>query len=92
MFRNLSIKSRLVFVIGFLSLLLTGNGIVGTTSLSTANDSLKTMFEDQLLPMQQVSQIARLIGDNQMGEMTQQNAALVQAASVFKLNVIKRSA
>jgi methyl-accepting chemotaxis protein len=66
MLGNLTIKSRLVFVIGFLCLLLIGSGVVGISSLSNVNDSLRTMYQDQLLPSQQLNQIARMIGDNRM--------------------------
>ncbi|HJV81317.1 methyl-accepting chemotaxis protein, partial [Noviherbaspirillum sp.] len=66
MLSNFTIKSRLVFVISFLSLLLIGSGVVGITSLSGANSSLKTMYEEQLVPTQQLSQVARLIGDNRV--------------------------
>jgi methyl-accepting chemotaxis protein-1 (serine sensor receptor) len=66
MLSNLTIKSRLVFVISFLSFLLIGSGIVGITSLSGANSSLKTMYEEQLVPTQQLSQVARMIGDNRV--------------------------
>ncbi|HJV85811.1 MAG TPA: methyl-accepting chemotaxis protein [Noviherbaspirillum sp.] len=66
MLGNLTIKSRLVFVISFLSLLLIGSGVVGITSLSSANDSMKAMYEEQLVPTQQLNRIARLIGDNRV--------------------------
>jgi hypothetical protein len=39
MFTNLTIKSRLVFVISFLSLLLVGSGVIAIVSLSSANSS-----------------------------------------------------
>ncbi|WP_442947278.1 Tar ligand binding domain-containing protein, partial [Noviherbaspirillum sp.] len=51
MFSNLTIKSRLIFVIGFLSLLLIGGGVIGLTSLSSANESLKQIYESHLVPM-----------------------------------------
>jgi len=66
MLKNLTIKSRLVFVIGFLSLLLIGSGIVGIGSLSSANDSLKSIYEDRLIPIGQLNNIVRLIGENRM--------------------------
>ena len=39
MLTNLTIKSRLVFVISFLSLLLVDSGIIAIVSLSSANNS-----------------------------------------------------
>lgn len=48
MFKNLSIKARLIFVIGFLSVLLAAMGLVGLNSLQTTNNDLKSLYEDRL--------------------------------------------
>jgi methyl-accepting chemotaxis protein len=66
MLNNLTIKSRLVFVIGFLSLLLIGSGIVGISSLNSANNSLKSIYEDRLIPIGKLNAIARLMAENRM--------------------------
>lgn len=66
MFKNLTIKSRLVFVISFLSLLLIGSGIVDISSLSSANESLKTIYENRLVPIGQLNQLVRVISENRM--------------------------
>ncbi len=66
MFTNLTIKSRLVFVISFLSLLLVGSGVIAIVSLSSANTSLRTIYDDRLIPIGQLNTIVRLIGDNRM--------------------------
>jgi methyl-accepting chemotaxis protein-1 (serine sensor receptor) len=66
MLSNLSIKSRLVFVISFLSLLLTGIGIMGLVSLHSANNSLKTVYEDRLVTVGQLDELVRLINKNQL--------------------------
>ena len=66
MLRNLSIKSRLIFVIGFLSLLLTGIGILGLTSLSAANKALNSVYEDRLVVMGRLDELVRLIDKNQL--------------------------
>jgi len=66
MFTNLTIKSRLVFVISFLSLLLVGSGIIAIVSLSSANNSLRTIYDDRLIPIGQLNSIVRLISDNRM--------------------------
>jgi hypothetical protein len=66
MLKNLTIKSRLVFVIGFLSLLLIGSGIVGISSLNSANNSLKSIYEDRLIPIGKLNAIARLMAENRM--------------------------
>jgi methyl-accepting chemotaxis protein-1 (serine sensor receptor) len=66
MFSNLTIKSRLIFVIGFLSLLLIGGGVIGLTSLSNANESLKQIYESHLVPMGKLDSVVRLIDKNRM--------------------------
>jgi methyl-accepting chemotaxis protein len=66
MLNNLSIKSRLVFVIGFLSVLLVGIGIMGLTSLQTTNNSLKTVYEDRLVGLGLLEKISTLINTNQI--------------------------
>jgi methyl-accepting chemotaxis protein len=64
--RTVTIKSRLVFVIGFLSLLLISGGVVGLGSLHRSNDSLKTLYEARLIPMGQLDIIVRNIDRDRM--------------------------
>src|SRR5450631_433222 len=66
MLKNLTIRSRLIFVIGFLSLLLIGAGVIGIASLNSTNGSLKTLYESRLVPMGQLDQVVRLIDRNRM--------------------------
>ena len=66
MFKSVTIKSRLVFVIGFLSLLLIACGAIGIVSLSSTNTSLKTLYESRLVPVGQLGQVVRLIDRNRM--------------------------
>ena len=66
MFDNLSIKSRLVFVIGFLSTLLVGIGIMGLASLSATNDSMKAVYEDRVVTLGKLERISALININQI--------------------------
>ncbi len=62
MFKNISIKSRLVFVIGFMSLLLIGIGVVGMFGMSKSNEGLKSVYEDRTVALGQVTEIqARLV-------------------------------
>ncbi|MCC6073156.1 methyl-accepting chemotaxis protein [Massilia sp. GCM10020059] len=66
MFKHLTIKSRLLFVIGFMSVLLIGGGVIGIFSLGMANDSLKTNYENRLVPMERLDQIIRMVDRNQL--------------------------
>ena len=89
MFNNTTIKSRLIFVIAFLSVLLAAIGLGGLYSLGTTNASLKTLYEDRLIALGQLDSVARLMNRQQLGiakAMTQDPATLdQQAADVDKL-------
>jgi methyl-accepting chemotaxis protein-1 (serine sensor receptor) len=63
---TVTIKSRLVFVISFLSLLLIAGGAVGLGSLHRTNDSLKTLYESRLIPVGQLDIIVRNIDRDRM--------------------------
>ncbi|WP_019143413.1 methyl-accepting chemotaxis protein [Noviherbaspirillum massiliense] len=66
MLKNLSIKFRLIFVLSFLSFLLVAGGVIGIVSLSVANDAMKTLYEDRMIPVGQLGQIADLLDTNQL--------------------------
>ena len=66
MLNNLSIKSRMIFVIGFLSALLVGIGIMGLTSLNSTNAALKTVYEDRVVALGDLERISALINRNQI--------------------------
>lgn len=66
MFKNLTIKSRLTFVIGLLSVLLVGIGLFGLYGMSKANDGLRTVYEDRTIPMGQLDKIVRLLNSNRI--------------------------
>src|SRR4030065_620973 len=66
MLTNLSIKARLVFVIGFLSVLLIGIGIMGLVSLNTTNTALKAVYEDRVIALGQLERISALMNNSQV--------------------------
>ncbi len=66
MFKNISIRSRLIFVIGFLSLSLIGGGVVGLGSMSYFNDALKSMYQDRLVPLERLDLIVRAVDRNRL--------------------------
>ena len=57
MFKNLSIKSRLIFVIGLLSVLLAGIGGVGLVGMNKANDGLLAVYQERTIPSGQIAGI-----------------------------------
>ncbi len=66
MFKNLTIRSRLSFVIGFLSVLLIVGGVIGIVSLGFANDALKSNYVQRLVPMSELDKVIRLVNSNQL--------------------------
>jgi methyl-accepting chemotaxis protein len=54
---NLTIKTRLIFVIGLLSILLVAIGLYGLWGMSQSNESLRTVYEDRTIPMGQLDEI-----------------------------------
>jgi methyl-accepting chemotaxis protein len=93
-FRNLSIKSRLIFVVSFLSLLLMAGGVIGLTSLSAANDALKTSYENRLVPLDRLDQVVRMIDMNQLAvaqALTDEPAVGAQAMDEVEARIGKIS-
>ncbi len=92
MLTNLSIKSRLIFVIGFLSALLIVIGALGLVSLSTTNGSLKSVYEDRMVTLGQLERISALINKNQVivaESVSGQLSAFPEDASVVDKNVVE---
>jgi len=66
MFKHLSIKSRLVFVIAFLAVELVAGAVIGIYNLGIANAELKQMYDHRLVGLNQVGQVTGLITANQL--------------------------
>src|SRR3990167_3738504 len=47
MFSNISIKSRLIFMIGFFSMLMIAGEVVGLLALYFANDTMQSIYDNQ---------------------------------------------
>jgi len=61
---NLTIKTRLVLVIGFLSALLIGIGSYGLWGMSKANDGLRTVYLDRTIPLGDLANIHSMMMEN----------------------------
>ena len=66
MLKNLTIKFRLIFVIGFLCLTTLAIGVLGIASLAATNASVKTLYEDRVLALGQLQAILSLMQANQL--------------------------
>ena len=63
---NLKISTRLIALIGLLSLLLIAIGGIGLFGISMSNAALKTVYEDRTAPMGQLSELQRLLLRNRL--------------------------
>ena len=61
MFRNISIKARLIFILSFMAVVMLVIGIIGMVGMSKSDAGLKTVYEDRTIPLGQVAGIESLI-------------------------------
>ncbi|WP_373974080.1 methyl-accepting chemotaxis protein [Chitinibacter sp. SCUT-21] len=80
---QLSIKSRLIYTVAFLALLLVGIGSLGIYSLGQSNQSLKTVYEDRVVPLQQLKLIADDYAVSVIDAVNKANAGLVDAETTL---------
>ncbi|MDD2914516.1 MAG: methyl-accepting chemotaxis protein [Gallionella sp.] len=64
MFKNLTIKARLIYLIAFLSVALAIVGFVGLRGMGQANDGLRTVYLDRTIPLDQIAEISDLMAEN----------------------------
>ncbi len=79
MFKNLTIKTRLTFTLSFLVAFLLGIEMLGLWGMSKANEGLKTVYEDNVIPLRELEHIESLL---------QQNSLLISAALVTSTSAI----
>ena len=60
-FKNLTIKSRLIFTLSYLVAFLLGMGMIGLFGMSHAIDGLRTVYHDRAIPLSQVGYIESLL-------------------------------
>jgi methyl-accepting chemotaxis protein-1 (serine sensor receptor) len=58
MFSKLTIRARLIFVIGFLALLLVGSGVLGLVGLRSTNAQMRSLYEDRLVAFSQLERMS----------------------------------
>ena len=63
---NMTIRSRLIIMISFLSLIAAGSGTLGLHGMRYANDGLKTVYEDRALVLERVARIDALLLQNRL--------------------------
>lgn len=66
MFKNITIKTRLVFVITFLAFQLVVGALIGLYSISDSNSRIKSIYDTRLMSIGYLDQIMRLLTVNQL--------------------------
>ena len=66
MFKNLTIKNRLIFIISFLSALLLVIGTFGLSGMGKANEGMRVTYEEHLAPLEQVESIQAKLLQNRL--------------------------
>jgi len=66
MFKNMTIRSRLISLLIFNSVLLVTIGTLGLYGMSKANDGLETVYNDRTVALEQLTNIDRLILRNRL--------------------------
>ncbi|TCV83304.1 methyl-accepting chemotaxis protein [Sulfurirhabdus autotrophica] len=82
LFRNKTIKSRLILVMGLLSALLILIGVMGMMGMSTANHRLQSVYENNVIPIGQLDTVIRRMNRNQINIL--QSLANPEPASITK--------
>ena len=81
-FSNFKISTRLMGLVGALSVMLVVGAMLGIYGISSANDSLKTVYEDRTVRLGQIGQVQRLMSRNRLAiaeAIVAQNPAEVKA-------------
>ncbi|WP_051534512.1 methyl-accepting chemotaxis protein [Deefgea rivuli] len=81
---QISIKQRLCYTVLFLSLLLLLLGGIGLYNLKQVNASLKTVYEDRVVPLKLLKHVADAYAVNIIDAMNKANAGMVSAEDTAK--------
>ena len=63
---NFKISTRLSMLIAIFSVMLMGIGAIGLSGISKANDALKSVYEDRLIPTGEIAEIQRMLLRNRL--------------------------
>ncbi len=65
-FKNISVKARLIFLAAFLCLGMIAIGSYGMFGISRANDSMLSIYQDRTVPLGQITEIQRMLLQNRL--------------------------
>jgi methyl-accepting chemotaxis protein len=84
MFKNLTIKTRLILVIALLGLELVVGAVVGLVSLANANHDMNSMYEDRLVALGQLDKVVRGLEENQLATARMVSAEAAQMPALLQ--------
>ncbi|CAN0618955.1 Methyl-accepting chemotaxis serine transducer [Burkholderia multivorans] len=82
-FSNFKISTRLMVLVGALSVMLVVGAMLGIYGIGSANDALKTVYEDRTVCLGQIGQVQRLMSRNRLAiaeALVTQNPAEAKAS------------
>jgi len=94
MFKNLSIKARLISVIGLLSILLVGMSAWGLYGIHQSNAGLKTVYLDRTVPavdLATINDIWEMVRKNAIAVANTKDAAFAKTKAEETMQTIKRA-
>jgi len=62
--KSLSIRARLVLIMGFMAIMMAGGAAIGLGGLSLANNALHEAYQEHLKPSLAIAKMVHLLGDN----------------------------
>lgn len=66
MLKNIKIKTRLIFVLAFLSIQLVAGAVVGLGGLHKTNNVIGTIYQDRVIPLTQLEEMGKILIENQL--------------------------
>ncbi|MDO8334417.1 MAG: methyl-accepting chemotaxis protein [Nitrosomonas sp.] len=94
MFNDMTIKSRLMFVISMLSLLLVGIGSLGLYGINQSNAGLKSVYEDRTVPAVMLGKILDAwyqVRRNAIDAASSKNIEVAKARTEDALKLVKQN-
>lgn len=55
MFKDLTVKARLTFILGLMAFIILAVGVLGLRGIDTSNEGLRTVFEENTIPFSQLT-------------------------------------
>ncbi len=88
MFSNLSIKTRLIFIMSFMTTLLLGGAVIGLYGISENGKGIKAVYEDRTVPLVDLGLIIDMVNRIRTNAVVIVNAGLPEVAEAANAETI----